>query len=193
MWLGRCPSPPADVELIAQLKSRLQYAELKIRVLEEQLRLMRVEKYGAGGEKLYHVQMELFELGPMVGEVTVLGECECAPVRRSINGSYKHPGRQELPANLPCVERALPRAPDQRVCKSLRQRNGGDRYEESSRRDVKPAKYFVLVTKREKRACRSCENLGGLIGRRRQTGRSGNIRRRCLTFEAVLTHFWFRK
>ena len=41
------------MELIAQLKSRLQYAELKIRVLEEQLRLMRVEKYGAGGEKLY--------------------------------------------------------------------------------------------------------------------------------------------
>jgi len=62
------------------------------------------------------VQMELFELGPMVGEVTVLGECECALVRRSINESCKHPGRQELPANLPRVERALPRAPDQRVC-----------------------------------------------------------------------------
>ena len=26
--------------------------------------------------------------------------------------------------------------------------------------DVEPAKYFVLVTKREKRACRSCEDLG---------------------------------
>ena len=26
--------------------------------------------------------------------------------------------------------------------------------------DVEPAKYFVLVTKREKRACRSCEELG---------------------------------
>ncbi len=61
------------MELFAQLKSRLQYAELKIRVLEEQLRLMRVEKYGTGGEKLYHVQMKLFELGPMVGEVTVFG------------------------------------------------------------------------------------------------------------------------
>ena len=102
MQLGKViPSAPADVELIAQLKSRLQYAELKIRVLEEQLRLMCVEEYGAGGEKLYDVQMELFELGPMVGEVTVLGDCECALVRRSINGSCKHPGRQELPANLP--------------------------------------------------------------------------------------------
>ena len=35
------PSAPADLELIAQLKSRLQYAELKIRVLEERLRLIR--------------------------------------------------------------------------------------------------------------------------------------------------------
>jgi hypothetical protein len=48
------PSAPADLELIAQLKSRLQYAELKIRVLEERLRLLWIEKYGAGGEKLSH-------------------------------------------------------------------------------------------------------------------------------------------
>jgi len=33
-------------------------------------------------------------------------------------------------------------------------------YEESSQLDVEPARYFVLVTKREKRACRSCEDLG---------------------------------
>jgi transposase len=33
-------------------------------------------------------------------------------------------------------------------------------YEEGSQLDVEPAKYFVLVTKREKRACRSCEDLG---------------------------------
>ncbi len=33
-------------------------------------------------------------------------------------------------------------------------------YEESSQLDVEPAKYFVLFTKREKRACRSCEELG---------------------------------
>jgi hypothetical protein len=51
------PSSPADLELIAQLKSKLQYAELRIRVLEERLRLMRIEKYGAGGEKLSQAQM----------------------------------------------------------------------------------------------------------------------------------------
>jgi transposase len=33
-------------------------------------------------------------------------------------------------------------------------------YEESSQLDVEPAKYFVLVTKREKHACKSCEEQG---------------------------------
>ena len=42
-------------------------------MLEEQLRLMRIEKYGAGGEKLSQAQMELFELAPVVSEVMVAG------------------------------------------------------------------------------------------------------------------------
>jgi len=111
------PSAPADLELIAQLKSRLQYAELKIRVLEERLRLMRIEKYEAGGEKLSHGQMELFELEPVVSEVIVEAECERTPVLRLTKRSGKHPGRQELPANLPRVERVLACTPGQRICK----------------------------------------------------------------------------
>jgi exonuclease VII small subunit len=77
------PSAPADLELIAQLKSKLQYAELRIRVLEERLRLMRIEKYGAGGEKLSHAQLELFELEPVVSEMIEQAESEHAPVHRS--------------------------------------------------------------------------------------------------------------
>ena len=154
------PSAPADLELITQLRSRLQYAELRIRALEERLRLMRIEKYGAGGEKLSHAQMELFELEAVVSEVMVQAESERAPVRRSTNRSCKHPGRQELPSNLPRVERILACTPDQRVCKSCGKETVVIGYEESCDLDVEPARYFVLVTKREKRACRSCEELG---------------------------------
>ena len=154
------PSAPADLELIAQLRTRLQYAELRIRVLEEQLRLMRIEKYGAGGEKLSHAQLELFELEPVVSEMIERAESECRLVRRPKPRSCKHPGRQELPSNLPRVERILPCTPDQRVCKSCGKETVVIGYEESSQLDVEPAKYFVLVTKREKRACRSCEELG---------------------------------
>ena len=126
-------------------------------MLEEQLRLIRIEKYGAVGERLSQAQLELFNLEPVVSEVMVQGEGEPEPVRRSANRSCKHPGRQELPANLPRVERVLPCTPDQRVCRSCGKETVVIGYEESSHLDVEPAKYFVLVTKREKRACRSCE------------------------------------
>jgi hypothetical protein len=99
------PSAPADLELIAQLKSQLQYAELRIRVLEERLRLMRIEKYGAGGEKLSHAQLELFELEPVVSEMIEQVKREHPRVHHWTSTSGKHPGRQELPANLPRVER----------------------------------------------------------------------------------------
>jgi transposase len=158
--LASIPSAPADLELIAQLKSKLQYAELRIRVLEERLRLMRIEKYGAGGEKLSKAQMQLFELEPVVSEMIMEAENNAEPVHRSTKKSVKHPGRQELPANLPRVERILPCALDQRVCKRCGKETVVIGYEESSQLDVEPAKYFVLVTKREKRACRSCEDLG---------------------------------
>jgi len=154
------PSSPADLEVIAQLKSKLQYAELLIRVLEERLRLMRIEKYGAGGETLSQAQMQLFEREPVISEMIEQSESEYAPVHRSTKKPAQHPGRQELPANLPRVERVLPCTPDQRVCKRCGKEMVVIGYEESSQLDVAPAKYFVLVTKREKRACRSCEELG---------------------------------
>jgi transposase len=154
------PSAPADLELIAQLKSKLQYAELRIRVLEERLRLMRIEKYGAGGEKLSQAQMQLFQLETVVSEMIEQAESKHVPAHRSTKTPAKHPGRQELPANLPRVERVLPCTPDQRVCKRCRKETVVIGYEESSQLDVEPARYFVLVTKREKRACRSCEDLG---------------------------------
>ena len=55
-------------------------------MLEERLRLLRIEKYGAGGEKLSQAQMQLFELEPVVSEVIEQAESECAPVQRSRQG-----------------------------------------------------------------------------------------------------------
>jgi len=129
-------------------------------VLEERLRLMRIEKYGAGREKLSRAQMELFVLEPIVSEIIEQAESEHASVHRPTKRSAKHPGRQELPADLPRLERVLPCTPDQRVCKRCGKETVVIGYQESSQLDLEPAKYFVLVTKREKRACRSCEELG---------------------------------
>ena len=46
-------------------RDRLKFAEYKIRVLEER-RLVRIEKYGPGSEKLSDAQLELLELEPGV-------------------------------------------------------------------------------------------------------------------------------
>ena len=78
---------------------------------------MRIEKYGAGGEKLSQAQLELFELEPVVSEMIEPAESEPPPVHHPTKRSIKHPGRQELPANLPRVGRVLPCTPHQRVCK----------------------------------------------------------------------------
>jgi transposase len=63
-------------------------------------------------------------------------------------------------ATLARVERILKCRPEQCVCKGCGKETVVIGYEESSQLDVEPAKYFVLVSKREKRACKSCEEQG---------------------------------
>jgi len=50
--------------------------------------------------------------------------------------------------------------PEQCVCQGCGKETVVIGYEESSQLDVEPAKYFVQVSKREKRACKSCEERG---------------------------------
>ena len=82
------------------------------------------------------------------------------PAHRSTKKSVKHLGRQGLPSDFLRMERVLPCTADQRVCRRCGKETVVIGYEESSQLDVEPATYFVLVTKREKRACWSCEDLG---------------------------------
>jgi transposase len=155
-------SVPSDVELVEQLKQqlatteqRLQYAELKIQVLEEQLRRRLIEKYGSGSEKLSTAQLELLELEPGVSSLEVQAESGREPLPARPKRA-KHPGRQTLPPDLPRVERLIPCTAEQCMCGRCGQPMVVIGYEESEQLDVEPAKYFVLVTKREKRACKAC-------------------------------------
>ena len=145
---------------VLSYQNKLQYAELKIQVLEERLRRVRIGKYGPGSEKLSDAQLELLELEPGVSSVEVQAESERPAVQPSTKTKRQHPGRQELPANLPRVERILACTPEQCICKICEKETFVIGYEESSQLDVEPAKYFVLVSKREKRACKSCEEQG---------------------------------
>ena len=57
-------------------RSELQYARLKIQVLEEHLRLQRIAKYGPGSEKLSNLQLQLLEEEPGVSNQEVQAESE---------------------------------------------------------------------------------------------------------------------
>jgi transposase len=155
-------------EVVAQLKEQvasqnreLEYARLKIQVLEERLRLLRIQKYGPSSEKLSNLQLELLEQEPGVSQQEVVAESErkaAPPV--TAQKKRKHPGRQTLPANLPRMERMIACTPEQCVCGNCGAETTVIGYEVSEVLDVEPARYFVQVTKREKRACKSCPEQG---------------------------------
>ena len=165
----------ASQRLDAQEKQRqagareLALVQLKTQVLEEQLRKMRIAKYGRASEKLSDLQLELLELESGVSSEEVEAESRREPLstlpdaaqnQQSHKPARKHPGRQTLPAHLERIEKIVACTPEQCICRSCGKQTTVIGYEESEVLDVKPAEYFVRVTKREKRACKRCEEQG---------------------------------
>ena len=110
---------PSDAALIEHLKQQLcttqqqlQHAELRIQLLEERLRRRRIEKYGAGSEKLSNLQLEMLEQEPGVSTAEVQAESERPVIAGDVmevagyqrKARRRHPGRQTLPPDLPRVE-----------------------------------------------------------------------------------------
>ena len=157
------PIPLSESEQIVQLQKKLAWAELKIQVLEERLRLERIKKYGPGSEKLSDAQLQLLDLEPGVSDAEVQAESQREPLpapEKQEPKKRQHPGRQELPAGLPRVERVIVCTPEQCACEACGQAKAVIGYDVSEQLDVEPAKYIVVVTKREKRACKHCEEGG---------------------------------
>jgi transposase len=153
---GALPGPLFD-QLNGSLtcdQERLKLAEYKVQLLEARLRLMRINKYGPGSEKLSDAQLALLEVEPGVSAGEPL------PPPRPAKPARPHPGRQQLPAGLPRVERIIACTPEQCICGQCGRPTRLIGYEQSEHLDVEPAKYFVVVTKREKRACDTCEEHG---------------------------------
>jgi transposase len=86
--------------------------------LEERLRWQRIRKYGPASEKLSDTQLELLEIEPGVSNPEVQAESarEPLPPRDCTQRQRPHPGRQELPADLPRVERVIGCTPEQSQC-----------------------------------------------------------------------------
>jgi transposase len=139
-------------EINAQLKQQLdatrkelEYARLKIQVLEEHLRLRRIAKYGPGSEKLSNLQLQLLEVEPGVSSEEVQAESERETLPKP-DGEMKrqrraHPGRQTLPAHLPRVEKIVACMPEQCICGRCGEETKVIGYDQSEVLQVKPAEY----------------------------------------------------
>lgn len=142
----------------------LAWAQLKIQVLEERLRKQRIAQYGPAAEKLSTAQLELLDLEPGVCREEVEAEAgrdtEVLVRRKSKRESERPPGRQTLPEELPRVEKIVKLDEAQCACGACGRCLEVIGYETSEQLDIEPAKYFVRVTKREKRACGACKQAG---------------------------------
>ena len=155
-------APRSEAEQIVLLTKELAWSRLKIQALEERLRLEMIRKYGPKSETLSDAQFLLLELEPGVSVAEVEAEAAreplppVSPLKAKSRANGKHPGCQELPAHLPRVEKIIACSPEQCVCKSCGKDTVVIGYERSEQLDVKPAEYIVVITKREKRACKGC-------------------------------------
>ena len=139
------------------------WSKLKIQKLEEELRLLRIARFGPRSEKLSDLQLSLLEEEPSVTADEIAAEAGRGPVPETPTPETPkqkrkpHPGRQPLPAHLPRKEETLVCPPEACTCQHCGQATAVIGYDQSEQLDVEPAQYFVRVTRREKRACRHCE------------------------------------
>jgi len=142
---------------ITTLERELAWAHLKIQALTEELRQERIQRLGPRSETLSDLQLALLaDEEPGTTRDEVEAEAGRAPIGNlPPRERQPHPGRQRLPQNLPRVEEVIPCA--EQNCKECGAETTVIGYDESEQLDMEPARYFVRVTKREKRACRCCQ------------------------------------
>jgi transposase len=137
----------------------IQKKDAVIRLLEERLRKQRIGFLGPGSETLSDLQLELLvEEEPSATREEVEAEARrepipAAPPREGQSQRRPHPGRKRLPESLPRIEEVI-------GCQANCTHCGGETrvigYDLSEVLDHQPAKWFVRVTKREKRVCGKC-------------------------------------
>src|SRR5579864_3998199 len=94
---------------IAMLERELEWAHLKIQVLEERLRQRRIQLLGPHSETLSDLQLELLadeEPGVTREEVEAEARRQRLPPQSTAERK-PHPGRRSLPENLPRVEQVV--------------------------------------------------------------------------------------
>jgi transposase len=103
----------------------------------------------------------LLELEPGVSTSEVEAESQRTQLSLPLKPARarKHPGRQQLPAGLPREEQIIACTPDQCVCGSAAKKLSSSATKLLSN-SMSSREVLWRVTKREKRACKACEEQG---------------------------------
>jgi transposase len=134
----------------------IQRKEAEIQQLLERLRKQRIGFLGPASETLSDLQLELLvEQEPSTTREEVEAESRREPITEP-RERKPHPGRKPLPENLPRIEEVLACEANCTQCGEPTKLIG---YDTSEVLDREPAKWFVRVTKREKRACGKCSEV----------------------------------
>ena len=134
----------------------IQKKDAVIRLLEERLRKQRIGFLGPASETLSDLQLELLvEEEPSTTREEVEAEARREPVVPP-RERKPHPGRKPLPEDLPRIEEVIACEANCTHCGEPTKLIG---YDTSEVLDREPAKWFVRVTKRQKRACGKCSEV----------------------------------
>ena len=155
---------PDDIDALKAIvmASQAKMSEQDRIIERKEGRIIRLEKlladfkralYGAKSEKghsdQYHLALEDIEAAIAI----VHAEDEAIDPPKTAGATKPSKGRGVLPKHLPCIEEII--APDVTCgCGARRHIIGED---VSERLDIVPAQFRVIVTRRPKYACRSCE------------------------------------
>ncbi|MGO9595970.1 MAG: IS66 family transposase [Steroidobacteraceae bacterium] len=145
-----------------RLRADMGRREQRIRLLEEALRVLKADRFGASREKLSVApgQSALFNEAEAVIELTeAVGtelELKATPQRENKKRSSNKPGRKAIAAHLPRVQifHELPESERHCACGGTLVEIGS---EVSEQLDYLPAKVQVLQHVRKKYACPGCE------------------------------------
>lgn len=149
--------PEAARQAVEGLQAEVARLQRIIQLKDEQIRLLNFKFFGPKSEQLSSAQMALLlaEVSLTAGEVEQEAQRpeaeKAAPLPKAKIPRPAHPGREPLPTHLERREVILPCHPQDCRCDQCGAERPVIGYETREELGCEPAKFFVLVTKREKR------------------------------------------
>ena len=147
---------------VEELLNKSQRLEMENCLMRERIRLLLLKKYGCKNESLSEGQLQLLEVEPGISQPEVEKEAALPEQEKRVprKKASKHPGREKLPEHLERRVEIIAVEAAERMCPCCGKERQLISYEEKEVLDMEMVKYFVRLIKREKLACKCCEEGG---------------------------------